>query len=43
MDYQKRLSLLIILDSIIVLSAIYFSYFLLNPILPIFSVPLLYV
>ncbi|GCD81083.1 UDP-N-acetylglucosamine 4,6-dehydratase [Parageobacillus thermoglucosidasius] len=43
MDYQKRLSLLIILDSMIVLSAIYFSYFLLHPTLPVFSVPVLYV
>lgn len=37
MTYQKRLSLLILLDSVIVLSAIYLSFWLLNPSFNIFS------
>jgi FlaA1/EpsC-like NDP-sugar epimerase len=42
-NYPKRLSLMIILDSAIVLSAIYFSYYLLHPSLDLFYVPRLYI
>ncbi|MET3697032.1 FlaA1/EpsC-like NDP-sugar epimerase [Bacillus oleivorans] len=41
MTYQKRMSLLILLDSIIVLTSIYVSYFLLHPSLSVFKTPTL--
>jgi FlaA1/EpsC-like NDP-sugar epimerase len=41
MTYKKRLTTLAILDSIIVLTAIYISYWTLNPLIHIFEVPML--
>lgn len=41
MTYGKRLTVLALLDSAIVLSAVYFSYFILNPELQIFKIPML--
>jgi FlaA1/EpsC-like NDP-sugar epimerase len=41
--YKKRLTTLAILDSIIVLTAIYISYWTLNPTIHIFKVPMLFV
>jgi FlaA1/EpsC-like NDP-sugar epimerase len=41
--YKKRLTTLAILDSIIVLTAIYISYWTLNPMTHIFKVPMLFV
>ena len=41
MSYRKRLGSLVIVDSIIVLSAIYISYFMLHPYLKIFTMPFL--
>jgi FlaA1/EpsC-like NDP-sugar epimerase len=41
--YKKRLTTLAILDSIIVLTAIYISYWTLNPMIHIFKVPMLFV
>nr|WP_309098423.1 nucleoside-diphosphate sugar epimerase/dehydratase [Fredinandcohnia onubensis] len=41
MSYRKRLGSLIVIDSIIVLTAIYISYFILNPYLKIFTLPVL--
>ncbi|MEH7011319.1 nucleoside-diphosphate sugar epimerase/dehydratase [Neobacillus niacini] len=41
MTYKKRLTTLAILDSIIVLTAIYISYWTLNPTIHIFEVPML--
>jgi FlaA1/EpsC-like NDP-sugar epimerase len=43
MTYKKRLTTLAILDSIIVLTAIYISYWTLNPMIHIFKVPMLFV
>ncbi|MFP7299086.1 polysaccharide biosynthesis protein [Neobacillus niacini] len=43
MTYKKRLTTLAILDSIIVLTAIYISYWTLNPSIHIFKVPMLFV
>lgn len=43
MTYKKRLTTLAILDSIIVLTAIYISYWTLNPMVHIFTVPMLFV
>ncbi|RLQ94801.1 polysaccharide biosynthesis protein [Falsibacillus albus] len=41
MSYEKRLSLLILLDSIIVLTAIYIGYFTLHPYLSFYTFPVL--
>lgn len=41
MSYRKRLGSLVIVDSIIVLTAIYISYFMLHPYLEIFTMPFL--
>ncbi len=41
MTYGKRLTVLALLDSVIVLSSVYFSYFILNPELQIFKIPML--
>src|SRR3954453_2580549 len=41
--YGKRLTVLALLDSIIVLTAVYISYFTLNPELEIFKIPMLLV
>ncbi len=41
LSYRKRLGSLIVIDSIIVLTAIYISYFILNPYLKIFTLPVL--
>ena len=41
MSYTKRISLLMVLDSIIVLTAIYAGYFILNPTLKVFTIPTL--
>jgi len=41
LSYRKRLGSLVIVDSIIVLSAIYISYFMLHPYLKIFTMPFL--
>lgn len=43
MTYGKRLTALAILDSVIVLTAVYISYFTLNPELQIFKIPMLLV
>lgn len=43
MTYRKRLTTLAFLDSIIVLTAVYISYFTLNPELQIFKIPMLLV
>ncbi|MEH7116834.1 nucleoside-diphosphate sugar epimerase/dehydratase [Neobacillus vireti] len=43
MTYGKRLTTLALLDSIIVLTAVYISYFTLNPELQIFKIPMLLV
>ncbi|MEH7335239.1 nucleoside-diphosphate sugar epimerase/dehydratase [Neobacillus drentensis] len=43
MTYGKRLTTLAVLDSIIVLTAVYISYFTLNPELQIFKIPMLLV
>ncbi|MGX1262638.1 FlaA1/EpsC-like NDP-sugar epimerase [Rossellomorea marisflavi] len=43
MSYTKRISLLMILDSIIVLTAIYAGYFILHPTLKVFTIPTLVV
>lgn len=43
MSYTKRISLLMILDSIIVLTAIYVGYFILHPTLKVFTIPTLIV
>ncbi|MFZ7942492.1 polysaccharide biosynthesis protein [Neobacillus sp. 19] len=43
MTYGKRLTALALLDSIIVLTAVYISYFTLNPELEIFKIPMLLV
>ncbi|MGD6802091.1 polysaccharide biosynthesis protein [Rossellomorea aquimaris] len=41
MSYQKRVSLLMLLDSVIVLSAIYIGYYILHPYLSIYTLPIL--
>ncbi|WP_286230078.1 polysaccharide biosynthesis protein [Neobacillus mesonae] len=41
MTYGKRLTVLALLDSVIVLTAVYISYFTLNPELQIFKIPML--
>ncbi|MEW4225652.1 polysaccharide biosynthesis protein [Rossellomorea marisflavi] len=41
MSYTKRISLLMVLDSIIVLTAIYAGYFILHPTLKVFTIPTL--
>lgn len=41
MSYKKRVPLLVILDSVIVLLAIFISYFVLNPYLTVYSMPML--
>ncbi|MEW4289649.1 polysaccharide biosynthesis protein [Rossellomorea marisflavi] len=43
MSYTKRISLLMVLDSIIVLTAIYAGYFILHPTLKVFTIPTLVV
>ncbi|WP_397537108.1 polysaccharide biosynthesis protein [Rummeliibacillus pycnus] len=43
MPYNKRLPLLMLLDSIIVFSAIFFGYFLLDPIMKTYTMPSLWV
>ncbi|MEW4328515.1 nucleoside-diphosphate sugar epimerase/dehydratase [Rossellomorea marisflavi] len=43
MSYTKRISLLMVLDSIIVLTAIYAGYFILHPTLNVFTIPTLVV
>ncbi|RIW36061.1 polysaccharide biosynthesis protein [Bacillus salacetis] len=41
MSYQKRVSLLMLLDSMIVISTIYLGYFILQPSLNIYTIPIL--
>ncbi|MGF2618146.1 polysaccharide biosynthesis protein [Rossellomorea vietnamensis] len=41
MSYQKRVSLLMLLDSAIVISAIYLGYYILHPYLSIYTLPIL--
>jgi FlaA1/EpsC-like NDP-sugar epimerase len=41
LSYQKRVSLLMLLDSMIVISAIYLGYFILQPSLNIYTIPIL--
>lgn len=43
MTYGKRLTVLALLDSVIVLTAVYISYFTLNPELEVFKIPMLLV
>ncbi|MGE8204702.1 polysaccharide biosynthesis protein [Heyndrickxia sp. NPDC080065] len=43
MDYKKRIPLLVLLDSSIVLVAIFIGYFILNPFIKVYTIPFLWI